>query len=120
MYVAWGIAAVIVNMPEFLAESGHDFGDFFQMLVPPVALAAALGATFFPRWGRMEMFAASALATLVVIFLIISVINAINHPELPRMWVNLILNTSPIVVPSMRAGFIFRTLVWEAYTTRSR
>jgi len=119
LYVVWGLVSVAINTPEFITESSHEFSDFFQMMVPPVALAAALGATFFPRWGRLEMYAASALSSLIVVFLITSVISAFNHPELPRLWANLVLNTSPLVVPVMRTGFIFRILIWKHRTNRS-
>ena len=117
MYAIWGIVSVFANYHEFATEPSHDFGDFFQMLVPPVAVVAAIGALHFPKWGRMEMFAASALATLIVVFLIIYTIQAISHPELPRLWANLVLNTTHLVVPVMRAGFVFRTLVWESMIT---
>lgn len=114
MYTAWGLVSIGINMPEFLTEHGHEFGDFFLFLVPPIALCAGLGATQFPKWGRMEMFAASALVSLIIIFDIIGGINAWNNPEHPRLWANLLLNTTPIVLPVMRAGFIFRTLVWQS------
>lgn len=121
MYAVWGIAAVWVNLStEFPREAVHDFGDFFQMLVPFVALAACAGATFFPRLGRLELLAESSLATLVAVFLVIAAINAIHHPEAPRLWPNLILNSTPLVLMIMRAGYIFRTLVWEAVLKQRR
>lgn len=120
MYTAWALYGVATNLPDFLSEDAHDFSDFFYFLVPLPAILAAIGALRFPKWGRMEMFAASALATFIGIFLVLGLINAIQHPDIPRLWQNEILNTTHIVLPVMRAGFVFRTLVWEAYLKRSR
>lgn len=110
IYAAWGVAAFGANLGDFLAEGGHDYFDYFTMLVTPVAVTAFFGALFFPRTGRLEMFAASALATLVAVFLGLSFFGV--HEG--NFWQNIILNTTHLVVPVMRAGFIFRTLVWES------
>lgn len=120
MYALWGFWSLAINLPDFVSESSHDFSDFFYFLVPVPAILAAVGAAKFPKWGRMEMFAASALVGFIGIFLVIGLIGAIQHPDIPRLWQNLILNTTHVVLPSMRAGFVFRTLVWEAYLKRSR
>lgn len=110
IYAAWGVAAFLANLTDFISEGGHDFFDYFVMLVTPVALSAFFGALFFPRTGRLEMFAASALATLVAVFIVLTIIG----PHGPNFMQNVILNTTHLVVPVMRVGFIFRTLVWES------
>lgn len=120
MYAVWGLVSVALNLGDFLGEDSHDFSDFFYFLVPVPALLAGIGALHFPKWGRMEMFAASALVGFICIFLVIGLVGAIQHPEFPRLWQNLILNTTHVVLPIMRVGFVFRTLVWEAYRKRSR
>jgi hypothetical protein len=112
IYAAWGVAAFITNFEQFALENGHDFFDYFTMLVTPVAVTAFVGALFFPKTGRLEMFAASALATLIVVFLVLSFIA--GDQQEPHFWQNFILNTTHLVVPVMRVGFIFRTLVWES------
>lgn len=120
IYTLWAITGAAFNWNDFTHEAAHDFSDFFSFLVAPCAALAAIGALKFPKWGRMEMFAAATLVGFILIFLIIGFINAYNHPDISRLWLNLILNTTHIVLPVMRAGFVFRTLVWEAFIRRSR
>lgn len=113
LYAAWGVAAFINNIPSFTTESSHDFFDFFTTLVAPVAVAAFFGALYFPRTGRLELFAAAALATLVVVFLVLTGLSAVHSTD-PRAWVNFILNITHLVIPISRVAFIFRTLVWSS------
>lgn len=107
IYTIWGILVAIDNLPNL--NLGNPYVDFFGFFFAPIAATAAFGALYFPRHGRLEMYAASALVPLIVAYLIFISHNAFNgDPDAIR---NLVLNSAHLVLPSAKVVFIYKTLV---------
>lgn len=113
LYFVWAVVKFGTYLPVMHLDTDVNFGDLFPLYIVPVALAACIGATFFPKLGRLEMFAASALVPLVLVYIIIGIVLNLDGLH-PVHWDNVPLNLVHLVVPAARVVFIVRTLVWNA------
>jgi len=110
IFTLWGILAAIDAIPHI--GQGNPYVNFFGFFVAPIAATAAFGALYFPRHGRLEMYAASALVPLIVAYLIFISGNAFaGDIDAIR---NLVLNSAHLVLPSAKVVYIYKTLIKNA------
>jgi len=107
IYAVWGMFSFFHSIPTF-ELAAPDFKELFPLYIVPIALTSMVGATFFPRTGRLEMFASAGLASLVTFYITLSFIQGFQG-DIDRI-VNSTLNLAHLVVPISRVAFIFRTL----------
>lgn len=104
-YTVWALISFL--------DARSDDQDWFPLYVMPIALGASLGATFFPRTGRLELFASGSLIVLICIFLWLATASSIHHGS--DTWAaNLALNLTHLIVPVARTIFILKQLLRDA------
>lgn len=107
LYALWGFTSTITGIPSVI----NTYGDFTQVVfaffVFLVAVPACIGATFFPRTGRLEMHFEMAFVGLIFFVYVIAqiVTGSINGT---------MLILSVLVVPISRAIFIYLILIRTA------
>lgn len=112
MLMAWSIASLNLSFPALLSGDVTAFTDWFSIYVIPASLLAMIGALYFPRLARLEMFASSALLGLVSVFLVLIAWEAMTGDDSARrnLWIDLAL----AVIPTSRVILIFRSLLRAA------
>jgi len=108
IYFVWSVTALTVGIPTVLRAQG-DFGLLvFAILVMATSAPMLVGASCFPRLGRLELYASSAFVVLALFYLVIVAINVlVGHGALAGF----VLISSVLVVPLSRSAFIFWTLL---------
>lgn len=117
LYFLWGIATILRLLPGVLSFHGDIITTAFALLVIPIALLACIGALYFPKYARLEMYTAASFVTLVIgyeIFVVIDVVIADVIPGETVLSTSLILITSRLVVPLARLSFIYASLMKQA------
>lgn len=107
LYAAWGFSSTLRGIPSVDSAFG-DFSQFvFSFFVLVVALLACVGATFFPKTGRLELFAGASFAGLIFfVYLLSQIIDGSVDGA--------VLITSILVLPIARSVFIYLTLIKTA------
>lgn len=108
LYALWGIVTGFGTSPTLDDHNSELFSNFFSLFVVLTAIPASVGATFFPRTGRLEMFSASAFTGLMLVYLAFSLGRVITGEA---QWGSIILLLSILVLPIARFSFILITLV---------
>lgn len=108
MYALWGIVTGFGTSPTLDDYNSELFSNFFSLFAVLTTIPAAIGATFFPRTGRLEMYAASAFTGLMLVYLAFGLGRAITGES---HWGSIILLLSILVIPIARFSFILLTLV---------
>jgi len=112
IYALWSVAAIFGSIPSIVQLQGDLVQDFFSLLVAPIAFAAFVGAVYFPKLARLEMYTAASLVTLVFVYEIFVAITFFQGD--PSKGVGFILNLSHLVIPTARIIFIYVTLIKQA------
>lgn len=112
IYALWGVASVFGSIPTIVAAQGNLIQSFFSLLVAPISFTAFIGALYFPKLARLEMYCAASLVTLVVVYEIFVAIAFFQGN--PPNGVGFILNLSHLVIPTSRIIFIYLTLIKQA------
>lgn len=112
IYFFWGLSSIFVHIPSLTEEQNDIVQTAFAFLVIPTSLLAFVGATYFPKFARLEMYTAAALVTLIIIYEAFILIDFLNSS--PSDGVNFILNLSHLIIPIARIVFIYVTLVKQA------
>jgi len=112
IYFLWGIASIFGSIPTLVEAQGDFFQIAFSTLVLPTAFCALLGATFFPKFARLEMYSAASLVTLVLVYEVFIAL-AFFQGDVAR-GVSFVLNSSFLVIPISRVIFIYLTLIKQA------
>lgn len=113
LFAIWGIASLRISLPAMMNPDFRAFDDWFSIYIIPASLAAAVGATYFPRMARLEMFSAGALVGLVSVFLGFVAWEAIvlgSDSAARNIWIDIAL----VVIPVSRIIIIFGSLVRAA------
>jgi len=116
IYSAWGVAAIFGSIPTIINFQGDTAQTFFSLLIAPISFLAFIGALYFPKLARLEMYSASSLVTLVAIYEFF-VGYAFLQGDGPH-GVAFILNLSHLVIPISRIIFIYVTLIKQAGDSR--
>lgn len=112
IYALWGIVSFYDLIPTLFMNNGQFFSQFFSLIVAITAGLAAVGAAYFPRTGRMEMYAGLAVVGLITFYVVSLFLAGLG--ELPGRIPAAIYGTSHLVVPIARTVFVYKTLVHVA------
>jgi hypothetical protein len=112
IYSLWGISSIFGSIPSIVQTQGDWVSIFFSALVTPISFVAFVGATYFPRFARLEMYTAASLVTLVTIYEFFEVLAFFQGNE--HAGVSLVLNLSLLVIPISRVILIYIMLVKQA------
>lgn len=116
IYMLWAIVAASVSGNLLGLGWGDLFEEFFTFLVIPIAALSCIGATFFPRTGRLELFSASAFVALIVVYLLFMLLMVFMHGY--GQVDDFIISLSYLVIPSARVMFVYRELMYVAGSRR--
>ena len=112
IYSLWGITSIFGSLPSIVAAQGDIVQIVFSLMVAPISFAAFVGALYFPKFARLEMYTASALFTLVGLYeLVVFWQFTQGNPSYGPQFV---LNISHLVIPGSRVLFIYLTLIKQA------
>lgn len=113
IYALWGILSIGFSVQTIEEAIGAAPQIVFAALVILITTPACIGAMFFPRTGRLELFSASPLAMLLAVYIGISIIDMIDGGEWNHL-PSVVLLISTLVIPIARAVFIYKTLTKQA------
>jgi hypothetical protein len=109
-YAIWGIASAIFGIPSLIETHGHLWQIGFSFLVFMACAPAAVGATFFPKLARLEMFMASAFVGLIVLYIGTLIVSGIVGHD-PGRPISAILIGTVLIFPAIRVIFIYYALI---------
>lgn len=118
IYAAWGILSIIGSVPSIAEALGHIPQIFFSFIMVLITIPAFVGASFFPRLARLELFSASSLAMALAVYEAIILLSAIGG-DFTR-WASVVLISSTLIIPVTRIIFIYVTLIQSADSTRGK
>jgi hypothetical protein len=108
----WGLLSISFKVQTISEALGHAPQIVFSALVLLISIPACLGAMFFPKLGRLELFSSSSLAMLLAVYNALILIDVFSG-NVDRL-VSFVIVLSTLVVPISRAAFIYRTLTKQA------
>lgn len=106
-YVVWAALTFSSSMPHVLESQGELWDWVFSLMTLLGSTIAVVGATFFPRTGRLEMFAGAGVIGLIAAYIILGLVGG---------WTarGAIILGSLLVMPIIRTVWIYRTLIRTA------
>lgn len=113
IYAIWGVLATIGSIPTLEEALGQIPQIVFSVLTVLITIPACIGATHFPRLGRLELFSSSSFVALLVIYEFFVAASAVFGGGISK-WAAFVLILSCLVVPLSRVVFIYVTLVRTA------
>lgn len=117
IYVMWAVASLVIKWPLLDEHPGETITELLSLFIIPLAGISLIGALYFPRMARLEMFSAGSFVTLVFLFEIYGAVIFFGGNF--ETGANLILNTSHLVIPIVRIVFIYLTLIKQAEKVES-
>lgn len=114
VYIAWAVASIIGGIPTLIQAQGDTFQLLFSSLVLICTLPACIGATFFPLFARLELYAGVAFVSLMVVYLYFLIQRAISGESV--IGVSAVVTVSYIVIPLFRSLIIYLFLLRQAKT----
>lgn len=114
VYIAWAIASVIGGIPTLIQAQGDGFQLLFSSLVLLCTLPACIGATFFPLFARLELYAGVAFSSLILVYLYFLIQRAATGES--AIGVSVVVTLSYIVIPLCRSFIIYMFLLRQAKT----
>lgn len=103
--LAWGVQSIAVTWGEWMQE-------FYSATVAIVAFFSWVGASYFPRFARYELFASGSLIALMIMYTVVITCRAFVEGD---AWYPLmIFSLTPVTLPVVRVLYIYRTMVAEA------
>lgn len=116
VYFLWALfSSIFGKFPSAIQGQGDFVAYVFSLIVIPTAGLAFLGATYFPKFARLEMYAAASLVSLFVIYEAFILVTLINNGS--NHFSSLVLNVSYLVIPVARIIFTYICLVKQAGDT---
>lgn len=116
-YSVWAVVSVIAGIPSLIAANGEQWQTIFSIAVLICALPSCFGATFWPSFARLELFAGAAFSTLLAIYLFYLTGNALFNGG---AWAGVVLLTTVLVVPFCRLIIIIMFLLRQAEDRKKR
>lgn len=101
----WGINTIAMTWGEWMQE-------MYSGLVAVIAFFSWLGASYFPKFARYELFASASLVTML--FLYGGVVACLAYQQGDQWYPLLVYSITPAVLPFIRVIFIYRTMIAEA------
>lgn len=112
LYFAWGVAQTIQGAPSLVLNNGQTWTTIFAILVMITTAPSCFGATFWPNFARLELFAGSSVVTLLFAYIAILGYNTFFlHNSTVGGW---ILSITVIVIPAARTAVVFLFLSNQA------
>lgn len=111
IYSLWALIAIIDGIPSLIRANGEDWQMLFSIAVLLFAAPSCFGATFWPSFARLELFAGAAFTTLLVIYILFVAGNALFGEG---SWAGAAIVASVIVVPASRFAIVTRFLLSQA------
>lgn len=112
LIMIWGIVSVIWGINTIISTWGDWMQELYSGLVALVAFFSWIGASYFPKFARYELFASGSLVTLILLYG--SVITTLSFQEGSAWYPLLVYSITPAVLPFIRVLFIYRTMIAEA------
>lgn len=117
IYTLWAITSILTGIPTVTNSIG-DLGQFtFSSLVLITAAPACFGATFWPSFARLELFAGSGFSMAILIYLYLIFHSIINSGS---ALAGFILIWSIVVLPVARTVIVIIFLLRQAKERKSQ
>lgn len=75
IYAGWGLIVGVDGVPSLVYQQGNEWTTLFALAVFATAVPACLGATFFPKYARLELFAGASFAALLLVYFFFLLLN---------------------------------------------
>ena len=111
IYCIWAVISTIDGIPSLARANGEQWQTLFSMAVFIFAAPSCFGATFWPSFARLELFAGAAFTTLLGIYIFFLFGNAIFHGG---AWSGVVVIGSVLVVPLARLIIVIVFLLRQA------
>jgi len=112
LYAIWGVSTTFGGIPTLIRINGDTWQVFFSLLIALTSLPAFVGACYFPRLSRLELFAISSFSSLIFIYIGVLIVLAF-HGDTAR-FAAIPLITSLAIIPLSRIFFIYTKLIKQA------
>lgn len=111
IYSIWAFGQLFQPIPSLAGGANELVQYIFPFFVLLASVPACIGATFWPRLARLEMFAGSSFVAMLGVYLIYLGFYYIGEGTSFASW---ILNVAHVVVPAARVAYIYLTLIRTA------
>lgn len=111
IYVGWAIITLLVGIPSITQVQGHIWQVAFSAFVGALSIPAAVGAAYFPKTAKLELYAASGFVGLIAFYVAILVGTGVSDVDILSRIGTAVLVSSVAVVPATRCLFIYKGLV---------
>lgn len=115
IYCVWSVVSIIDGISSLAQASGEQWQTLFSMAVLVFAAPSCFGATFWPNFARLELFAGAGLTTLLGIYVFFIFGNAFFSGAAISYAV---IVTSVLVVPLARLIIVIMFLLRQAEERR--
>jgi hypothetical protein len=115
IYCIWAVVAVIDGIPSLAQANGEQWQTLFSMAVFVFAAPSCFGATFWPNFARLELFAGAGFTTLLGVYVFFLLGNAVFNGS-PLSYA--VILTSVLVVPLARLIIVVMFLLRQAEERR--
>lgn len=115
IYAAWGLTSMFGFTPIIILTEAGEFQRVFAVAIFAFSTAAFFGALFFPRRGRLELFAGAGVSALIAFYVGSLFLAGFmgNDPDAAKI-PGAVYGASHLVVPIARTIFIYLTLIKKA------
>lgn len=113
IYCAWAVVSIIDGIPSLVAANGSQWQVIFSSAVLIFAAPSAFGATFWPLFARLELYAGLAFTTLLVLYLTY-LLGSVLFGD--GSWAGVVIIASVLVVPACRFAIVVMFLLQQAET----
>jgi undecaprenyl pyrophosphate phosphatase UppP len=111
LYFLWGVASTVKGAPSLVQTNGQTWTTIFAVLIILTTAPACFGATFWPNYARLELFAGSSVSVLLAIYVVVLGYNAILGNN---TWASVFLTLSILVIPTVRTVVVYLFLIRQA------
>jgi hypothetical protein len=116
IYCVWAVFAIVDGIPSLVSANGQQWQTLFSMAVLIFAAPSCFGATFWPSFARLELFAGAAFTTLLGIYIFYIIGNALFGGG---SWAAVVIISSVVIVPLARLAIVILFLLRQAEGRRA-
>lgn len=109
----WGVTSAITGVQTLAVVWGAGIQSFYSLCVALAALVGMVGAAFFPRTARMEMYATSSLLPLTLLYTALLGFHVFFLGDLDRASL-LPFSMLPVPIILARIIFVYTSLIEQA------